>query len=152
MEKLKNRKIILINPRFQLAFMAYMVITAMVMIGIFYGANIYFINEFREMGQSIGLASDHVFFEFLDEQNSKLTLFFAVSAAVAFVMLCLASLFMSHRVAGPLYRLSGYMQDICEEKDVDEVKFRKRDFFPELAEGMNSVMRRYRANNQRDKD
>jgi signal transduction histidine kinase len=145
MKKSEKRKIIMINPKFQLAFMAYMVITAMVMIGIFYGANIYFINEFREMGQSIGLASDHVFFEFLGEQKSKLTLFFAVSAAVAFVMLCLAGLFISHRVAGPLYHLNSYMQDISEGKDVAEVKFRKGDFFPELANGMNSVMRRYQA-------
>lgn len=148
MKMTDGRKKILINPKFQFAFMGYMVVTAMVMIGIFYGANAYFIDEFREMGRSVGLAPDHVFFEFLSEQDRKLTLFFGVSAGVAFLSLCLAGLFMSHRVAGPLYRLQRYMQDIKDGKDVGDVKFRKRDFFPELADGMNDVMRRYRG----DKD
>lgn len=144
MPKRQGRRNFLINPRFQLPYMGIMVATAMVTIGILYGANVYFFNDFADMGRSIGLPADHVFFQFLDEQHRTLNVIFGAFGAVAFCAMCLIGMFVSHRVAGPLHRLNRHMKDVASGGTDQDVTFRKGDFFPELAESMNGVMRRVR--------
>src|SRR5262245_61137332 len=100
-----KRKVFLINPRFQLSFMAWMVGISFVVVGIFYGANWYFFREFWEQGKALGLPPDHVFFEFLRDQRQFMNWIFVGTAICSFVSVCLIGLVFSHRVAGPLYRL-----------------------------------------------
>jgi len=136
-----RRKVILINPRFQVMFMSYMVVMTAVAIGIFYGANVYFFNEFRQMGMALGLPGDHVFFQFLTEQRTRMNVIFGVGSLCAFGALSLSGLFLSHRVAGPLYRLNKHMKDVAAGRTLRDVKFRKKDFFPELADSYNDQLK-----------
>jgi hypothetical protein len=62
-------------------------------------------------------------------------LFFAFFAAL------LGGLFMSHRVAGPIYRLRLTLRQIAEDKKPKSVKFRKNDYTHGLAQDFNDAMK-----------
>ena len=135
-----KRKVILINPRFQLTFLAYMLGLSVVAVGVFYIANLYFFWKFNSMGVSLHLPANHVFFQFINDQKHTMNLVFAVTAAVSFFALILGGLFISHRVSGPLHRLHQHMLDVAAGKTTDEVQFRKGDFFLELPESYNQQL------------
>jgi methyl-accepting chemotaxis protein len=137
-----KRKVFLINPRFQLSFMAWMVGISFVVIATFYAANWWFFRKFWEQGQALGLPPDHVFFEFLRDQRHEMDWIFVGTAAVAFVAVCLIGLVLSHRVAGPLYRLHKHMKDVADGKTTEEVRFRTKDHFLELSDAFNAQLAR----------
>lgn len=132
-----RRKQYIINPRFQLRFVYYIGIVAFVNAAIVIIANKVFIWRLYEKGRKVGLSEDHVFFSFLNYQDSSLTITSLISAAVLFIVMGLFGLKMSHRVAGPLYRLNQHMRGVANGELGKHVKFRKGDFFPELAEAYN---------------
>jgi hypothetical protein len=137
----EKRRTFLINPRFQLSFMAYTVGMSALIIAIFYCANVYFFWKFNNSGVQLGLPPDHVYFQFLAEQKFKMNLVFGVTSTIAFAALGVWGLFLSHRVAGPVYRLCKHARDLVSGKDVGEVSFRKKDYFPELADAFNEQFR-----------
>jgi len=52
-------------------------------------------------------------------------------------------LFLSHRIAGPIYRLERALDRIAKEGDFSvRVKFRKKDELGSIAEGLNKVLER----------
>ena len=63
-----KRKIILINPKFQLKVSAYFAFLSVLNIGIFYGCIRYFFQVFIDMGKEIGLPLNHVYFMFMEDQ------------------------------------------------------------------------------------
>lgn len=55
-----------------------------------------------------------------------------------FVVLIFSFLiFVTHRVAGPIYKLQKYLRGIREGTENDKLYFRKGDYFPEVAEDVN---------------
>ena len=132
-----NRKTLLINPPFQLQILAYACGLAFAIIAIFYGATLYFFRNFKQLGEDIVLPLDHVFFQFLAEQKNTMDIIFIITAVLAFVVISICGLIISHRVAGPLHRLKQHMGEVAGGQTVSDVKFRKKDFFPELADAFN---------------
>ncbi len=51
----------------------------------------------------------------------------------------LISMFISHRIAGPLYKLGMYMKRV-EQGSFEPVTFRKKDYFKELEAGFNQML------------
>lgn len=142
---MKNkRRVFLINPPFQLAFMAWMVGISFAVIGVFYGANWYFFEKFWDQGVALGLPTDHVFFEFLRDQRREMFWIFLATSSVVFAAVCSIGLILSHRVAGPLYRLRKHVMDVADGNTVDDVKFRTGDHFQEVAAAYNLQMERHR--------
>jgi hypothetical protein len=139
-----GRKNFLINPKFQLSFLAYTLGVAILTIGFFYAADAYFFWKFRQLGQGLGLPSNHVFFQFLDEQHATKNTDYGIAAGVAISVLSIWGLLLSHRVAGPLYRLRRHFAAVAHGETLSDVRFRKGDFFPEVADAYNLQMIRYR--------
>jgi hypothetical protein len=137
----RSWKRILIDPKFQLTFLGYTIVVAACTIGIFYTADAYFFWKFRQIGADLKLPADHVFFQFLGEQERSMNIVFLVTSLFAFTALCLGGLIVSHRVAGPLRRLRKHLVDVNEGRAQGEMAFRKDDFFPELAEAINMHLR-----------
>ena len=63
-----------------------------------------------------------------------------IRAFIIIFLISVLSIFWSHRIAGPLYRMRIILKDICEGKKVKEVRFRKSDEFKELAEDLNKLV------------
>ena len=139
-----KRKVLLINPRFQLTFLMYMIVIALTIILVLYVANVYFFKRSYEAGQRLGLPPDHIYFTFIDNQRGAMRWIFALASGVTVINLAFWGLYLSHRVAGPIFRLRKHMADMADGRTDKEVGFRSRDFFPELADSFNQFVKSFR--------
>lgn len=62
-----------------------------------------------------------------------LTVVLLIYCGIAFVV----CIFVTHRVAGPLYKLRNFLKNIANGKKPEELFFRRGDNFPELAHDYN---------------
>ncbi len=139
-----GRKNFLINPRFQLSFLAYTLVVSILTIAFFWASDYFFFYKFKQLGQGLGLPSNHVFFQFLNEQHATKNTYYAIAALVSLTFLSIWGLLLSHRVAGPLYRLRKHLHSVAQGDTLSDVRFRKGDFFQEVADAYNLQMIRYR--------
>jgi hypothetical protein len=66
------------------------------------------------------------------------------AASLVLPLLLLDVLRISHRFAGPMYRLRNALRDAADGKQVPPVKFREGDFWCEMADEFNRVSARLR--------
>ena len=135
-----KRHTYLIDPKFQLSFVAYNVGASFVVSGVFYAAIRFFFWKLKAFGVAAGLAPDNVFFVFITEQTSLMTAIFFVSSAVIALILTVHGIFLSHKIAGPLYHLRRHMLEVARGEREDAVHFRKNDYFKDLEDAYNRQM------------
>lgn len=133
----KFRKKLLINPKFQHSFMGYFVGIATVTIALFYAAKVFFFYQVAHYLRSLGFAQDHALYEFITHQSHIMDMLFGGAAIVECAFLAWMGLKISHRVAGPLYRLRQEMLRTSQGGEVKHLKFRDGDYFNELADAYN---------------
>jgi len=137
-----RRKIRLINPPFQLRFLLWTSLAAVLVFLTFFVSHKYFFSSFVRQGVDAGLPPDHVFFRFLEKQEQTLDMIFLTVAVGGSLIITYFSLRVSHRIAGPLYRLNKHMDAVAAGQTTSDVAFRTGDFFPELAESYNRQLKR----------
>jgi methyl-accepting chemotaxis protein len=76
----------------------------------------------------------------LDSIRSEMTQLLILLQAGFLGITFLVSIFISHRIAGPLYKLRQFFNDAAAGKIHQRLKFRKSDHFQELAESYNQMM------------
>ena len=69
---------------------------------------------------------------------------FIITSVVMLVILGIATLVITHRVAGPLYRVKKHLLDVAEGKTTVDIKFRDKDYFQDLVVSINLVIERIR--------
>lgn len=136
----KSRKIYLINPQFQMRFVAFNILSSLLVILLVIGMLYYFFNHYQNLGIQNGIPSDHIFFDFLREQRNFITIALAVVAVAITAVQVILGIFFSHRVAGPIYRMNRHMQDITAGSEKMTFQVRQGDFFSELADNFNSMI------------
>lgn len=142
---LKRRRIFIINRRFQLTFIAYFMILAMGACAVFGMISRSFLVKLMEQGKLVlGLPENHSFFQFISEMQNTMDSVFIATALIVFALLVVGGIILSHRVAGPLYRLNFYLHLLAEHdpSNLKDISFREKDFFPELAEAYNLALKR----------
>jgi len=142
MFSMKNRKVAnyFINPRFQFTFILSNLALALIVIAVLFVANQIFFQVFEQKGLSLGLPANHVFFKFLESQQATMQTIFLVTAVVVFLLIFIQGVRFSHRIAGPLYRLSQDMNAIAKSQTLRKIQFRKGDYFLELPEAFNQMV------------
>jgi signal transduction histidine kinase len=65
---------------------------------------------------------------------------------IVFVM----SLFMSHKIAGPMYKLKNHITNLRSGRKYDHLFFRKGDNFPEIADEFNQFVDHLKAQHAHD--
>jgi hypothetical protein len=143
---MEKRKTLLISPDFQLKYLAYSVSFALLGVLILYGANLYFFWDLKNTGKSIGLPPNHVFFQFVQDRKMVMNFVFGITGTVVFLLLGISGLFLSHKVAGPMVRFKAHLKKLTKTKTIDEVKFREKDFFQDIAEAFNEFVRSQKKN------
>jgi len=140
----KKRSRFMVLPAFQLRFMAYILCFAVFGIAVLYASNYFYFSMLVTQGEELGLAPEHVYFTFIEQQKSLLnTTFFSVSVVV-FGGLIIAGLALSHKIAGPVVRIQLYLESLYSEgTPPGKLKFRDGDFFPEVAELINELLDHY---------
>ncbi|MGZ6371291.1 MAG: hypothetical protein ACXWPM_11100 [Bdellovibrionota bacterium] len=106
---------------------------------IFYGAKIYFFHQVQLYLSTLGFPADHVLFDFLTKQSRVMDLIFGGAALVESLFLAWMGLKLSHKVAGPLFRLRKEMERVGEGGEIVPLKFRDGDYFEELADAYNGL-------------
>lgn len=140
---LMGGKIYLINPYFQGRFMIQVAAVVIICLGVIYLANAYFFHTLVEKGIALELPKDHVYFMLLDEQQSLMNTIFLSVAAILAVVLGLWGLFFSHRIAGPIYRITKTL-DAAKDANIEPIRIRKKDFFQEIPESINQFVKNVR--------
>ncbi len=130
----------IINPKFQFFMICFALLQSFVAIGILFALNAHFFERFKSMGIHAGIPPNHIYFQFLYEQQVYFTNAVLVVSGLIGVFIMLSMTLISHRIAGPLYRLSRHMQEIAEGKKISEIRFRQKDFFAEIAEIFNLMV------------
>ena len=79
-------------------------------------------------------------------------------AILILVMLCFLPAFiydsvkLSHRFAGPIYKLRGVLKQMADGKDIEPMSFRKGDYWFNLAEDVNRIAERLRQSEKESED
>ncbi len=115
-------------------------LTTVVNVAVFYAAISYFFWSFSNRGKDIGIPPNHVFFEFLNNQQIQMNWVFLITTFVALAIIAVIGYVVSHRVAGPLHRLIKHFQDVADGKTLQDVTFRSNDYFSEVAENYNKQL------------
>lgn len=133
----ENRSNLLINKKFQVRF-AFFVCSWLLPLSLIYPFIIYkffdlFIHYIAVDLSGPALATI--------EATRQQMFWFLVFIEVVFLLITfLISIFMSHRIAGPLYKLTQHMDSVRRGNFGKELAFRKNDHFSELAEDFNLMM------------
>ena len=130
----------LINPSFQITFIIYFLIIGVIALMIFYSSNLYFFKTLASEGIQLELPSDHVYFELLASQKHLMNKIFMITSAIFFILISLLGIFISNRIAGPIYKMTKTLNSFQGVDDLREIQFRKRDFFKELADSFNALV------------
>ncbi len=133
----------LINREFQVPFIFRMVTIAAGVSVLLYLANFLIFLRFNYIGQQLHLDENHAFYGFIKQQFGIMNSAYLGISALTFAVLSISGLFLSHRIAGPLFHLKrsfkalGDIEDGEGVENLNEVRFRKNDFFQDLSEDYN---------------
>ena len=139
---MKNRLIknYLLYPRFQVRLIFYFLLVTGTNIFLFFLANQYFFNVFRQKGKELGIPANHIFYSFISKLETEMDLIFVGVSAFGVMIVILLGLLLSHRVAGPLYRFSTDLKGMAKSGKLAKVRFREKDYMMDIEEDFNAVV------------
>ena len=138
------RKNYFVNPRLQLQLVLGANVLAIISALLIATLNYYVQSHLQNYGSTLGLPPGHPYSDFLAQREAQFDLLCLVIGIVQFALFNVAAIFLSHRIAGPLYRLERHLLDVATGKEPRDVNFRKGDYYQPLAEACNKVMARMR--------
>lgn len=131
----------LVYPKFQLN---------LVLIGVLISAISFFVLSFEihqsfeylmNIGQRLNFKSDSGYFKLLETQKALLTKNLIFVGLISAFFSSIISIYVSHRIVGPIYRLRKYFQDAKIEGGPKlPLKFRDNDYFEDLPKTINDVL------------
>ncbi len=148
----RKKKSLLINPAFQMTIIGYASAVSAIILFAMYHLNAFAFKHFNEIGELAGLPKDHVYFEFIHMQEATVFRTFVLISLMVAVVLGVGGLFISHRIAGPIYRMRKDLEKMTalNDNELRTIHFRKGDYFPELAETFNRLVESRRKNAKPD--
>jgi sensor histidine kinase YesM len=138
-----------INPKFQKKIVFYFLSFTIVSSLIFFFSSYFFISELLSLGRELGLKEDHIYFKFINQHGSNLYLINTVATFFIFCVQIGFGVFMSHKIAGPLYRLTNDLNNAESIDDIKQIKPRQGDFFQEVFEALNNKLSSIESKNKK---
>jgi len=137
---LNSRKKWLIHPRFQLKVIFFGVTIAGFGLVLSYLAIHYFFSQCVQTLVSVGMPTSHPVYEFVRAQQGYLNMIYLGVGGLSLLFSSAVGLVLSHRVAGPLYRMKEHLLETAAGRSPRPLKFREKDYFQELAEAYNAEL------------
>lgn len=137
-----RRRTFLINPEFQLRFIAFVSVLCSISGVVFLISNIVFFKRMRNLGVTFHIPPNNAYYTFLNQQEHQLSILFLISLLVMLVLSYILGLLFSHRVAGALYRIKTFLLQADKNGSHPELKLRKSDFFVDVADALNAFLRK----------
>lgn len=136
-----RRKVFLINPKLQYSFLGFSLLMSLLSIAVFYLATLYLFWNFEQTGYSVGIPEGHIFYRFIADQRSLMNTILLIAAPVITFITCYIGIKLSHRVAGPVYRMTRHLELLNKDNEIKEVKFRENDYFLEMQDEFNKFVK-----------
>jgi hypothetical protein len=136
----RSGKRFLLNPKFQINFILTTVFFNILLSCVFFFAAHQSFSSFKSQGRSAGIPSSHVFFQFINKQETNFYFNMGISAIVITIIACIYGVMKSHKIAGPMYRLNVEFDRMKKNKSLHKFNFRQKDFFQEIPEAFNSAL------------
>ncbi len=141
-----QRRILLIDPKFQLKFCLFVTLAMMVTI-LPYPWILYDI--FEHVTKIVAPYSNEKAETFRDMQTQMLFVIFSIHLMILSLFVCF-SVFVSHKIAGPIYKIRKHLKDIKDKRVFKELNLRRGDYFQDLAEQCNKTFKSLEENYQND--
>jgi hypothetical protein len=133
-----QRRRFLINPRFQFRFAFYLCTWVLAVVAIF---PVLLNQIFTILTQQMITSPSGPEVAYVLEARSELMSGLYQLVAVFLVAITGISIFISHRIAGPLYKLNEYFKEAARTGVMKpDLRFRSTDHFRELAENYNAMV------------
>lgn len=137
---LYKRGQVLINKRFQLKF-AFFVCSWIFALSMIYPILIYNVFEyFLKLAQSGQVQGVAVSVDRIRALENQMLMFLGVLQLLFLGITFLLSIFLSHRIAGPIHKLRKSMEEVSKGNFDLRISFRKNDHFMELQDTFNEMM------------
>lgn len=136
----RNKRNFLIYPSFQIKLIFFFILINFINLIIFFMANRYFFMVFEGKGQALGIPSSHIFFRFIESLKTDMNIIFIFSASLTLVLVLIGGLIISHKAAGPIYRLLLELKGMKESKSLNKISFRSGDYLKEVEVNFNEVV------------
>ncbi len=146
----RKKRSLLINPKFQWTLIGYAAGIAALILVVVYGLLLFAFHKFVEVGMQAGLPADHIYFQFIQMQQTTFSRVMITLALIVGIILVSGGLVISHKIAGPVYRMQKEFNSMAANEPVElkTVQFRKGDYFPELADSFNALVAVWKSRKQ----
>ena len=131
----------LIDPRFQLRLIGMLLAPIGFSFAVFYIAMQLLLTNFLSQLRETILPQESLYQQFVNDQRSTLNVVFLTTLFLVLFAMLLGALIVSHRIAGPLYRLKANLREVANGGEVRELRFRKDDYLQDIVGHYNSAMR-----------
>lgn len=136
------RRKYLIMPKFQLNLIFWnFLVTLMIFIIVLFQISKGML-ELNQMGANAGFSPDHPYFQFVRELSGNFYLNISIGFIVGIIASALITLFASHRLAGPLYRLKIFFEKMSHDGKVSDISFRKGDYLSDYSSIINMALKK----------
>ena len=136
------RKQYLINTKVQLTMIAIPLIIYSLCLEI----SLIFLSTFYQESfakfHAIGIEVGHPIYDYLRLQKSRIFNLIETSILVGFILNTLITIWITHKIVGPVYRLKKSMEGMLSSQDIPPIKLRKGDFFVEEADLLEQIRKR----------
>ncbi|MGK5083977.1 methyl-accepting chemotaxis protein [Bdellovibrionota bacterium FG-1] len=140
-----RRSIFLINKKFQLRFSLY-VCSWLLALSFVYPLIVYSLFDFFVRYASADPNGPPI--QTLLDTRHQIMILLAFLQVTFLIVTFLISIFMSHRIAGPIYKLSKFFEQAKTGNLKDELFFREKDHFQEIAQQYNEMIATIRTRNE----
>jgi methyl-accepting chemotaxis protein len=144
-----RRRTLLINRPFQLRFSIYVCAWVLALCFIY---PLIVANLFDYFARYVAMDPTHADVGTLMGTRKAVVSLLAVTEVVFLLLTFILSLFMSHRIAGPIFKLRKTFDDFSKGAFDRKLYFRKKDYFPELADDFNQMVRNVREREIRENE
>lgn len=135
-----KRRQYVINPKFQRGLVARVFAVLMLNnIAVYFSIN-YFFSRFYQKASELNIPVENSLVQFVGEQQSVFTYLIVVAMSCTFLIVMFFGIFYSHRIAGPIHKMTMELDKMGAEKKLESVSIRKGDYFQELVDAFNRMI------------
>lgn len=139
-----ERKILLVNPRFQFSFMSHTLLMTILVLLTVYVFKIYMLWDLKDAAINAGIPTSHEFISMIEHRSIMVDVGFIILSVLLIVFMLGWTLWVSHRVAGPIHRIRNEIKKIIDGQPLQRIGIRDHDYFHELKESVNLLIEYFR--------
>lgn len=129
----------ILDKKFQGKLILFFFLVNILTIASLYFASFRFFVGFVHKGVEVGIPKGHIFYQFIDTLKSDMDLLFLQGAIFSTFLVTLGGLMISHKMAGPLYRLKKEFKQMNQQGELHKITFRKNDAMEDFQKDLSEL-------------